>query len=317
MRLALDAGYEVFAYMQNEKAKIEDDPNFDARIKVVRYKNFLQMCVFLFKNRTATVYANSVTWQNFLLVPIICRRAVFMAHDSIARRSWLKQKIENFALKNYWRVRVIANGEKDFLLQQGIRNEKIFVAPLAIDTSLFSPGSTPGKDLVYLGNVTPDNDPKTILKALSLVLKSHPSTKLHIIGEVRMPEFSGWVKELNLENAIVHHGYVSHSELAKILPEFSIFVSSVISSGQHLAVFESALCGLALCLPDTMQFNSVFRDSALFHALYSSNELGNNILKYLSSPDLIKQHNEAARKLIVDKYSESVTNQGMINLFNF
>mgnify|MGYP000860276663 FL=1 len=165
--------------------------------------------------------------------------------------------------------------------------------------------------------MTPDNDPKTILKALSIVLKFHPETKLHIIGEVRMPEFSVWVKEFNLENAIIQHGYVPHSELAKILPEFSIFVSSVISSGQHLAVFESALCGLALCLPDTMQFNSVFKNAALFHKLYDEDGLAKDICDYLGSPEKMHADNTRAKVIINERYTESATNSATKELFNF
>lgn len=314
--LALNAGYRVEAFLIAPRVDITADPNFDSRIKVTRYQNPLQMALFLWRHRNSIVYANSVIWQNLLLVPFFCRHAIFMAHDSIARRSFLKQIIQDLALKFYWRIRVISPGEKDFLLARGFPDHKVFVAPLAIDTNLFSDANThEPNQLVYIGNVTPDNDLRTILKAFHSVVQNHSDARLHIIGEVRVSEFYDWIKEYALTEKVILHGYVPHSDLSKMLPRFSIFVNSVISSGQHLAIFEAALSGLALCLPESMQF-SVFKDAALFHNLHDADKLADNIEKYLNSLELIKKHTRVAREIITSQYAEAGVSKKMISLFD-
>ncbi len=315
--LAKEKGYRPIAYMIDARVKISDDPNYRPGIEVAEHRDTPHMIAFLWRHRNALVYANSVIWQNLLLVPLLCRKAIFMAHDSIARRSKLKQFIENLALHGYWRIRVIAPGEKEFLVREGISPEKIFIAPIALDVALFKPAALPGKDIVYVGNVTPDNDIATILRAVLLARAQFPEIKLHIIGEVRVPEFHALVRQLGLKEAVVEHGFVPHQELADILPKFAIFVSSVISSGQHLSVFEAALSGLALCLPDTMQFNTVFKGAAQFHSLYSADQLATNILAYLADPKTAQRDNEKARALIMRGYTKEVTQQKLIELFSF
>lgn len=315
LRLAKEAGYKTIAFMIDERADITKDPSFDPDTKVIRYKGVINFIKFLWNHRDDLVYANSVIWQNFFIVPFICKYAVFMAHDSIARRASIRQKIQNFALTHYWRVRVIAAGEKDFLIQQKISADKIFVAPMPLDSRLFKPASTAGKDIVFLGNVTPDNDIGTILKALKILSMRYPHIKLHIIGEVRVPEFYRYRDQLGITGNIVEHGYVTHQKLAELLPQFLIFVSSVISSGQHLSVFEAALSGLALCIPNTMQFSTVFKEAALFHPLYDDKALAENFMKYLSDPALIKRHNQRARDIIEESYSVERTNKQIKELF--
>ncbi len=317
LRLAKEAGYKTIGYMISPTVRIQDDPHFDPETQIVKYDGLWQMIRFLWINRHALVYANSVIWQNFLLVPLFCRKTVFMAHDSIIRRSRLKQFIETAALRFYWRIRVIAPGEKEFLVRQGIASGKIFVVPIAIDTYLFKPNITPGNDIVYLGNVTPDNDLPTILRAFAQVHMNKPKIKLHIIGEIRIPEFHELVDHLGIRSSIKEHGYIPHSELSRLLPTFAIFVNSAISSGQHLSVYEAALSGLALCLPNTIQFNTVFTDCALFHSLYNPDQLAINLNKYLENIELAHDHNIKARKLIIHGYTEMITDKKLDELFSF
>lgn len=314
--LARQLGYRTVILSMGERADITKDPNFDTQTEVVRYRSLWQFFRFLRRHRHSTVYANSVVWQNFLL-PFICRRAVFMAHDSIRRRSAFKQWLENLALRAYWRVRVIAPGERDFLERQGIDPKKVFVVPIAVDTSLFTYRETERRDIVHLANVTPDYDIPTVLRAFAEARRQVPGVRLHTIGEVRVPEFRSLVSSLGLGDAVVDHGALPHSKIAELLPGFAVYVTSVISSGQTLAAFEAALSGCALCLPDTMQFNSVFLGAALLHPLHDHRRLAENLVRYLQGESLARQHNAVARALIEQGYSQSTVNRKLRELFNF
>ena len=145
--------------------------------------------------------------------------------------------------------------------------------------------------------------------------KKNPDTKLHILGEVRIPEWDALVEANAVQNNLVLHGQQTHAQIATILPSFSICVSSVISSGQHLSIYESALAGLGLCIPNTMQFNSVFTDMALFHELYDSTGLAHNILQYLEQPELRSAHAKRAELLVREQFTAAVLEPKMKALF--
>lgn len=316
--LAKKHGYCPTAYLINEKFPIEKDPHFDQSIHVRRYTSFFSFVFFLTKNRNNLIYANSVIWQNLFIVPILCRRAVFMAHDSIKRRSVMKEKLQNFFLKYYWRIRVISIGEKEYLKDKHISSNKIFVAPLAIDTQIFTNDSISArKDLVLLGNITPDSNIETILLALKIVTEKKHNIKLHIFGEVRIAIFAELIQQMNLKEHIIHHGAVTHKELAKELLTYKILINSTESTGQHLSLFEAYLSGVALCIPNSMQFNHVFKDAALFHDLHDVNMLAKNILRYLNDPTLAEKHTHHARECIKKTYNFDTTNSDMKRLFDF
>lgn len=317
LAVAKELGYELEAYLINAHVRMEDDPNFDPAIKTTYHRGNLGLIRFLWKHRNSIVYANTVFWQNFVFVPLICRFAIFMAGDSIKRRSAIKQWIETTALRGYWRVRLVSPGEKTFLLSQGVPAKKCFVAPMPLDTKLFTPAHTPGIGLVFLGNVTPDNDFPTILAAVADVAERYPDVVLNIIGEIRIPEFHDLVAKHGIEKNIVLHGQKTHAEIAQLLPTFAVSVSTVISSGQHLSIYESALSGLSLCIPDTMQFNTVFQDFAHFHPLYDSAKLAQNIRDCLADPTAARERALACAAFVCAEYSAEALTPKMRALFTF
>jgi len=314
---ARNAGYEVSVYMINSQANIRDDPYSDKKIPVFEYRGPLSYLAFLFRNRNSVVYANTLVWQS-LIVPFICRHSIFMAHDSVKRKTVLKQKIENFVFKRFSKIRVISEEEKDFLINQGINPENIKVIPIAIDTTTFQFDSKAKRDnIVFLGNVTPDKKIPTILLAMHLAVKKFPKLKLDIIGEIRDERFYGLVDRLKLNDNVTIIGYVPHRRLSAYLNHYKIYVNSSISEGQCLAAYESACCGAALCLPKTFSFEGVFAGKALFHDVYDHETLAGNIITYLEDENLKKEHSRACREFIEENYSPEKTNQKMKSLFSF
>jgi hypothetical protein len=134
---------------------------------------------------------------------------------------------------------------------------------------------------------------------------------------VRTADFWPTVEALGLRDDIVMHGRLPHDRIAELLPSFLVCCSSVISSGQSLAVFEAALSGCALCLPEIMQFSTVFRGAARFHPLYGSSRLGENLVSYLLDPKRAAADNAKARELIARGYAEPVVRAGLQKLFDF
>lgn len=316
LEVANSLGYDLDILLINSAANIKNDPNFANRANICHYESIFKYIFFLFRNRKSLIYANTYTWQSFL-APFICRRVIFMGHDSVVRKNWKKQLIQDFVFRFFYKIRVISEGEKIFLEKRGIKSKKIFVIPLAIDVNNFYFSDKVARNnLVFLGNVTPDKNIKDILLALNEVVKMFPNLKLEIFGEIRDANFYSIVDSLGLKNNIIIHGFVPHSSLAPYLRKTLIYVNSSISEGQCLAAYEAVLAGNALCLPNTISFTDVFKDSALFHNLYDSSQLAKNIIKYLTDINLINNNVLCGQNYVLDNYTKEKINNQVEKLFS-
>ncbi len=298
LEVAKRLGFKPYAIVWNSKAAMENDPHFDKDITVIDYKNAFQYIATLltFSFQGALFYAASYEWQSFI-VPFLARKTIFVGHTQPKRKTPFRQKIQNFVFKFYKAVRFVNEAEKDFLIEQGTDPKKIHIAPLVVSQEVYKLTNTEGrKDLVYFGYVTFKKNIATILKAFEIVKQTHPDIKLHIVGKVKdeFPETEG----------VVRHGYIAdYDELVRILNSTLIFVNSSVDEGQCVAVFDAALCGNALCLPNIMSFTGVFKDTALFHDIYDHKKLAENILYYLSNPDTIAEYRKKNIDMISREYS--------------
>lgn len=310
---AIKAGYECEVMLIGGDSSIADDPNFPSSVVICKYDGILSYLLFLIRNRRSTIYANSFVWQSFL-VPFICPKSTFIGHDSVMRKNKSKQVLQNFVFRLFKKIRVMTNEEKCYLISQGIDQEKILVLPLAIDSAVFYDQKTNNRsNLVFLGNVTPDKNIKVILEALSIAKSSHNDIKLTIIGEVREESFYGFLEDFGITESVIIKGFIPHNSLCDELNNYVAYVNSSISEGQCLAAYEAVLCGLSLCLPRTLSFSGVFSDSALFHDVYDSKKLADNMLSSLT----MDRHKEieAAKKVVFTSCSHEVIETGEINLF--
>lgn len=315
--VAKNMGYKPVAFVGMAENKVEDDPHYDPDIKVIYYKNIWQYLLFLWKHRSSLVYANTFVWQSFI-VPFICRRSVFMGHHTVNRKTRLKQLIQDFVFKFFWRIRVVVEGEKQFLIRHGCPPEKIFVIPYALDTDNFHREENSNRQgIVYLGKITRKKNPGTILKAIALAKKHVPNIKLYVIGEILedKQEFLEAIKNFDLGDNIELLGFVPHYELPRYLNRYLIYVNSSVKEGQCLAVYEAVLCGLNTCLPRILAFEDIFKDKALFHEVFDHETLAKNIVSYLQDSDLAERHNRDCREFIVARYGKDYIERQLIECF--
>lgn len=310
---AIKAGYECEVMMVDGDNSISSNPNLPSSVVVNKYSGVLSYVLFLLRNRCSVVYANSFVWQSFL-VPLVCSSSIFMGHDSVMRKNKLKQVVQNFVFRLFKRIRVVTEEEKNYLINQGIDAEKISVLPLVVDGAVFyDQKRTNRSNFVFLGNVTPDKNIKTILEAFSIVTSLRENIKLIIIGEVRDDSFYVLLENLGITESVTVRGFIPHSNLCDELNACAVYVNSSISEGQCLAAYEAALCGLSLCLPWTLSFSGVFGDSALFHGVYDSRKLADNMMSSLN----VERHKEIerAKGLVLAKCNYETIETEEVKLF--
>ncbi len=319
LKVALDLGYEVIVIIKNQRGIIESDPLFNKNIKVIYYSNFLKYLIQIIKYSIvgAIFYVNSIEPQS-LIVPFLAKRTVFMAHTHPLRQNQLKQFVFNFSMKFFSKIRLNNDEEKKFLLKQGLKEEKLKVVPLSISFEkykLLNKNIESRKDLVYFGNITTKKNLPTIIKACNLVCKNYPDIKLHLIGN-EYDKFDADLPDKNLK--IIRHGFIEKAEDANILlNNFLIYLNSSFDEGMCVAVYNAALAGCALCLPNIMSFVGVFKDKALFHNVTDYQQLAKNIIYYLENKNVITEHNIQCQEMIAKKYNYEKVSSDLKDLFTF
>ena len=80
-----------------------------------------------------------------------------MAHSQPKRKTGVRQSIQNFVYKFFTAIKLNNENEKQFLIEQGINKNKLFVIPLVVSQNIFKLKEIDieRKNLVYFGNVTP------------------------------------------------------------------------------------------------------------------------------------------------------------------
>ncbi|MEK7202914.1 MAG: glycosyltransferase [Patescibacteria group bacterium] len=317
LKVAKNMGFIPVVIISNKKIMI-NDPHFDSEIKVIDYKNFLYFIfnVIRFSVQNSIFYVNSYEWQSFI-VPFLARRTIFMAHNQPKRKTKIKQIIQNFVYKFFTAIKLNNEDEKQFLVKQGVKENKLFVIPLAISQNIFKLKEIDieRKNLVYFGNVALIKNLNTILMALKEVLIKKPNIKLNIIGKITDDEFITKIKKLKLDRNVILHGHIAQNEkLTNLLNSMLISINSSVNEGQCVAVYNTALCGCALCLPKIMSFEGVFKDKALFHEVSDYKQLAKNMLFYLDNPATINEHRTKCIEMIKKDYSKEIIEKKLKNL---
>lgn len=96
-----------------------------------------------------------------------------------------------------------------------------------------------------------------------------------------------------------------------------IYLNSSTTEGQCTAVFETALAGCILCLPNIMSFKDVFKEYALFHDVYDYEKLAENIMYILDHKNEFQSKVDNCIKFIKENYNKEIIETKMKTLFTF
>lgn len=322
LKVAKELGFKPYILLRDGKSFLENDPHLDREIVILDYKNFFHFLyqIIKFSLQGALFYVNSYEWQSFI-VPFISRKTIFMAHTQPKRQTLFRQKVQNFVYRFFTAIRLNNITEKEFLIEQKTSEKKLHVVPLVVSQDVFKIINNDfnlRKDLVCFGNVTEKKNIITIIKAFEKVKETGADIKLNIIGNVFDENVSKYANSSNYKSDIIFHGFLPNAVVVKKLNENLVYLNSSFDEGQCVAVYDAALCGLGLCLPNIMSFVGVYKDKALFHEVNDYEQLAKNILYYVNNPEVIQNHNKICIDMIKKDYSiESVENKLKILISKF
>lgn len=316
----IKSGYTPIVISRNYHNTISD-PNLPKGVLVYDFKNWCNYLFLILKYRfrSNSFYCNSVSYMSFLPA-FISNKTIFMGHTQPKRQTLFKQKVFNFIMNRFSKIRLNNVSEQDFLIKQGVLESKLFVIPLPISFEVFKLHQDVKKthDILLFGAISKVKNISTINKAISIVIEKYPHARINIFGKESDYHLNDDVYYNRNNNNYDLHGFVQQSDyLGKELNKSSVYVNSSIMEGQCVAVFNAALTGNALCLPKIMSFTEVFKDCALFHEVNDYEQLAKNVIFFLENEDERKKCNLRAIEMIKDNYDIKVIEHKMRDLLTF
>jgi phosphatidyl-myo-inositol alpha-mannosyltransferase len=165
----------------------------------------------------------------------------------------------------------------------------VTVIPNGLDVTLYENAATkvPGR-VVFLGRDEPRKGLQVLLAAWPLVLSSHPSASLVVLGA----DGRGSGPDPSIE----YMGRVSESEKRRMLAEASIMAAPNLGGESFgLVVVEAMASGCAVVASDLPAFRAVVGDAAELVPAGSAVELGRTITRMLSDPSAMLELSRAGR----------------------
>lgn len=313
-----ELGYECEIFAIDSQVKIEDDPNFVPWVRVIYYKNIFQYLSYLWENRNALIYSNSLTIKT-LLVGLIGKRTIFIPHDSIFGSNKIKELIIKFFYYFFDKIRV--NNDWEVKKVNLIKKWLAVKIPLVVSDTFHSKhNKRTGNIFVSLWNLIPKKQPEFLLSALKVVKNKWYTFRLLVIGEDRLLNtygysYSNLVKKYGLENEINILGFQPHERLVKLLQWVSLYINTSRQEWLCLAVYECALMWVYPILPNILSFDRVFWAAGSYYEKSSVNSLAEKIIDFLENKELYKNKNILIQELIRKNYNYKIIKKKLVRLF--
>jgi len=230
----------VLSDIRSKDGKIEKD--FDAQLpfKVHRIKrrkiiefSYLDRFLNALKHikRTNTVIASGKfsLWLVFFLKLFYRKKYIAIIHGSeVLLSNKILRKFTNSSLKKFDTVIAVSNFTKSLVKNLSLKSS--VVIPNGFDISMikysnYTKPKTEKLRLITIGNVTQRKGQQNVVKAIPLLLKSHPELHYHIVGiPTEKENIYRLANELGVADQIIFHGKVSEEDKWELLDSSSIFV---------------------------------------------------------------------------------------------
>jgi hypothetical protein len=173
----LELWYEVEMVGFTHGVKIENDPNYDPRIRIVYKNSTIASLWYIWKNRDAVVYINTFVLPS-LLMWMVTKKSIFFGHESVFASEYsphyrLKRWIVKLCYPFFTKIRVINQHDKEWLKKEWFW-EKGVVIPLVISEKNRKETIYPDANILMLWHIVfPKKDPMTMILALEIVIKKY------------------------------------------------------------------------------------------------------------------------------------------------
>jgi glycosyltransferase involved in cell wall biosynthesis len=205
---------------------------------------------------------------------------------------------------------------KEQITKLGIDPDKIRTLLLGVNTAEFN--SSHGDEkirrtldiesshpiVISTRTLAPIYDVETLVKAIPLVLAEVPQAQFVIAGAGKKQGYLGeLVRDLGVSNNTTFIGWIPRAELPKYLSSADIYVSSSLSDGASVSLFEAMACELAPIVTDIPANRPWINDGEngfLFPAR-DYKKLASKIIYLLSNEEVRRNFSRKSREIVRNK----------------
>jgi glycosyltransferase involved in cell wall biosynthesis len=176
-------------------------------------------------------------------------------------RKGIRKKITYFMYRRIHAVTVTGSKSKQVVVNNGIREDKIYILPNSIDIEKFSPDSSVIKkyDLISLGRLSEEKELGNLLEIVSLLKKSKLDIKVGIAG--KGPETESLKKLIvkkNLSLNVDLLGYVD--DITDFYRSGKLFTLTSRTEGLPRTIVEAMACGIPCIASNVGDMEDVIDD---------------------------------------------------------
>ena len=210
--------------------------------------------------------------------------------------------ISYFAYKSAQRIHLATNKDKLFIQKKfSISEEKIFIYPNFIDTSLFKPIKKPSNEkLLFVGRFNKQKNIPLIFQALKGL-----NVELDLIGSGEEEKNLRLLSD-KLKIRVNFIGIVPNEEMPEIYIKYKAYILTSKYEGNPKTLLEAMSCGCCVIGTDVDGINNIlFHNKNGILSIESVSEVRKAIKRVFlkKSAPLIRQMSTEARKFIIDNHS--------------
>lgn len=221
-------------------------------------------------------------------------------------------------LKWFDAVVPVSRTVKEFLLESGVRKERINLIENGIDVSRFNSkekdkgllkrlGLAHGcKVIGTVGRLSEEKGHTYFLKAAKKIMDSFGDCFFLIVGEGPLrKDLEGEARMLGINDRVVFTG--KRNDIPELLSVMDIFVLPSLTEGQPVALLEAMASGRAIAATDVGDVRKILKDGELGLIVPPKNPgaLAEKILLYLNDKDRAKDSGLNAHSEALEKYSSA------------
>jgi len=178
------------------------------------------------------------------------------------------------------------------------------------------------KDDFLIGNIArliPQKDQKTLIRALSIVVKSEPQVKLIIAGGGELEKsLKKLTKDLGIEDHVIFAGLIERVEVYRILHVLDLFVMTSLWEGFCVVLLQAMAARKAVILTDITSFREAIGDDICgkLVPVEQPEKIAKAIIDLKNNPPMAKEMGETSRKRVIKNFSIQKTVENYERLYN-
>jgi len=335
-------GYQISVVTPKiyKKSKYSEDQNgikvyrfpFFARDKLlIEYKKipYLRMLLYYISGFLLTLYVTRKNDCDFIHVHwaiptgligvwagwLLRKPVIVTIHGSDFRmateRLSFLTKIFLYVCQRATKITCVSDVQAKEIKKMGVERGKILTFPMGIDESFLKAGRNRreklnGQSHTVLSNrnLLPLYNISLLIRAIPIVLNREPNTKFLIAGNGPEREtLEREAKNLNVDSFINFLGRIPHEEMANLLAQADIYVSTSLSDGTSVSLLEAMASGAFPVVTDIAS-NKEWIEDGLNGILFPVNDekmLASKILDSIHDKELLERGRKLNRSVIKEK----------------